>query len=932
MFVEAEALRGGGRSPENPRSAPVRLEQLFSASTEVRRRPTRYGPPVRIFGLPCGGANDTPTVLGGRSHNRGMVVLGGRERRDRPGERRMSSTLAAVIVAALLGVALMAAQARAATITEYPIPTANHNPEEIAAGADGALWFTETLGHQIGRINSSGAVTEYPLPTANTSSFEIAAGSDGALWFTEAPNQIGRITTSGAVTDYPLPTGQYTSPVGIAAGSDGALWFTEESVASAYPSQIGRITTSGAFSQYPVLGSPDNIAAGPDGALWFTEQNRSQIGRITTSGAVTYYPTRTANSGPDGIAAGPDGALWFTEYGANQIGRISTSGAVTEYPIPTANSGPIRIVAGADGALWFTEQQTNQIGRITTSGAVTEYPIPTANSYPAGIAKGPDGALWFIEQSANKVGRITTGASSLSVGDVAVSEPASGSSAAALQVSLSAASDKPVTVDYATHDGAQPDGATSAENDYTPTQGSLTFAPGETVKTVSVAVNHVGVAEAKEAFTLELSGESGASVGKRVGVVTITNFAREITVSGDQGPDIVRVGAKVSFQGTGWDPAGGVIQVAYQGQSIRSIPASGTFSGSFTLPTFTKDNCHSGLSFTQDGNLRSAELMGRKSQAVAFVHGNVTADGTRILKFNGAICEGETARVPADGTLVSLSLLTVLASQSDDSSYQYLRVLSPAHGIYDRGTLLTPLLRLAFLPGSPTVRLPGVDLQLSKYNTTGKPGVADLPNTHFDKILQIRGYSRSLRSVEAAAGMTCHDGVLYIDGRLDITQGGLRQYPGSACVFAATKGITITGPIEGSPGIISPVVELRGVRHSAVKLRASEASVSNDKVAVKVSCTGTGPCNGAAKITAVGGQAARVTRGRSRVTIIASGRYSVAAGKTRTVRIKLTSAGRRLLRKHHGTLRTALKLTPTGGGKPVSRSLTLKQHKALRHR
>ncbi len=434
----------------------------------------------------------------------------------------MLARVAAAAISALLAVALIAAQARAATITEYPIPTANHNPQDIAAGADGALWFTETLGQRIGRINSSGAVIEYPLPTANTASLVIAAGSDGALWFTEGgANRIGRITTGGAANDYPLPTGQYTGASGIAAGSDGALWFTEESSASGYSSQIGRITTSGAFSQYPVLGSPDNIAAGPDGALWFTESNRSQIGRITTSGAVTYYPTRTASSGPDGIAAGPDGALWFTEIDVNQIGRISTSGAVTEYPIPTANSGPIRIAAGADGALWFTEQNANKVGRITTSGAVTEYPVPTANGHPVGIAKGPDGALWFIEQWANKIGRITTGTSSLSVGDASVAEPVTGSSDVSVGVSLSAPSDKPVTVDYATHDGAQPDGATSGEDDYTPTQGSLTFAPGETVKTVSVPVNHVGKAEGNEKFSVELSGESGADVAKRVGVVTI---------------------------------------------------------------------------------------------------------------------------------------------------------------------------------------------------------------------------------------------------------------------------------------------------------------------------------------------------------------------------------------------------------------------------
>src|SRR5258708_7824171 len=54
----------------------------------------------------------------------------------------------------------------------------------------------------------------------------IAAGPDGALWFTNhGNNSIGRITTAGKVTNYTDPS--ISLPYGIAAGPDGALWFTE---------------------------------------------------------------------------------------------------------------------------------------------------------------------------------------------------------------------------------------------------------------------------------------------------------------------------------------------------------------------------------------------------------------------------------------------------------------------------------------------------------------------------------------------------------------------------------------------------------------------------------------------------------------------------------------------------------------------------------
>ena len=65
---------------------------------------------------------------------------------------------------------------------------------------------------------------------------------------------------------------------------------------------------------------------------------------------------------------------------------------------------------------------------------------------------------------------------------------------------------KTVTVDWATEDGT----ATAGE-DYTADSGRLTFAPGETSKTVSIAVLDDEESESDETFTLSLSNASGAT-------------------------------------------------------------------------------------------------------------------------------------------------------------------------------------------------------------------------------------------------------------------------------------------------------------------------------------------------------------------------------------------------------------------------------------
>jgi virginiamycin B lyase len=38
------------------------------------------------------------------------------------------------------------------TLTQYPTPTPVSDPNQIVAGADGNLWFTEQQAHKIGRL------------------------------------------------------------------------------------------------------------------------------------------------------------------------------------------------------------------------------------------------------------------------------------------------------------------------------------------------------------------------------------------------------------------------------------------------------------------------------------------------------------------------------------------------------------------------------------------------------------------------------------------------------------------------------------------------------------------------------------------------------------------------------------------------------------
>ena len=315
------------------------------------------------------------------------------------------------LVAAALCSLAGAAPAMAQSFNEFAIPTASSQPDGIALGLDGNLWFTEFAGNKIGTVTPSGSFTEFPLPTNSqgqaSEPLVILRAPDGALWFTMTnASRIGRITTAGQTSFFNTPTSA-SGPEGLAVGSDGNLWFTEIAA-----NKIGRITLGGTITEFnvPTANSrPARITPGPDGNLWFSESQTSppanKIGRITTNGVITEFAIPTANSEPWGLR-GFGNSVWFTERGASKIAQISTSGQVLqEIPTPTANSQPVSIILGPDGNLWFTEFAGNNIARLASNGMITEFAVPTASSEPGGVTIGPDGAFWFTEQTGNNIAR-----------------------------------------------------------------------------------------------------------------------------------------------------------------------------------------------------------------------------------------------------------------------------------------------------------------------------------------------------------------------------------------------------------------------------------------------------------------------------------------------------------------------------------------------
>lgn len=165
----------------------------------------------------------------------------------------------------------------------------------------------------------------------------------------------------------------------------------------------------------------------------------------------------------------------------------------------------------ASGALTFTPGDLEKIVNITINGDTIDeenetFQVTLSGASNATIADG------------QATGTITNDDDppALSITDPNVTEGNNGSTNAAFTLSLSHPSSKTVTVNYAT----QASSAT-AGSDFTAQSGTVTFAPGDTTKTVQIAVLGDTIDEENETFFLTLSNPSNVTLPDTQGQATI---------------------------------------------------------------------------------------------------------------------------------------------------------------------------------------------------------------------------------------------------------------------------------------------------------------------------------------------------------------------------------------------------------------------------
>ena len=245
------------------------------------------------------------------------------------------------------------------------------------------------------------------------------------------------------------------------------------------------------------------------GATNATIADNLGVGTIANDDAVAETPTLAIND------------VTVTE------GNAGTTNAVFTVSLSAASAQAVTVgFATTDGTATAGSDYTAATGTLTFAPGTTTQQITVAvlgnllfeanESFLVNLSNAVNATI----VDAQGVGTITNddNAPSLAINDVTVTEGNAGTTNAVFTVSLTGATALPATVDFATVDITA-----TAGSDYTATAGTLTFAPGTTTQQITVAIHGDTVVEPTEAFVVNLTGATNATVADNLGVGTITN-------------------------------------------------------------------------------------------------------------------------------------------------------------------------------------------------------------------------------------------------------------------------------------------------------------------------------------------------------------------------------------------------------------------------
>jgi Big-like domain-containing protein/Calx-beta domain-containing protein len=241
-------------------------------------------------------------------------------------------------------------------------------------------------------------------------------------------------------------------------------------------------------------------------------------------------------AGDTNYSAAPDVPQLFNVSSASTSTVLSSSVNPSEFGQSVTFTATLTSGAGTPtGTVQFKDGGVNMgAAQILNSGGVAQL---TTSSLAAGthtITANYSGDANFLTSIGTlSGGQVVRTQPTLSINDVSFAEGNSGTTNLIFTVTLSAASNLTVTVNYATANGT----ATLVDNDYQAASDTLTFNPGEVIKPITVLANGDQKFEPDETVLVNLTSPVNATISDNQGSGTILNDDTLQLILDESGPD-----------------------------------------------------------------------------------------------------------------------------------------------------------------------------------------------------------------------------------------------------------------------------------------------------------------------------------------------------------------------------------------------------------
>ncbi|WP_420904253.1 Calx-beta domain-containing protein [Candidatus Magnetaquiglobus chichijimensis] len=377
----------------------------------------------------------------------------------------------------------------------------------------------------LGTTSGTGTLTDDDNPpTVSINSPSVTEGNSGTTNLTYTVT-LSAASSKTITVDYATANGTATAGSDYTAAS-GTLTFAAGETSKTFTVTVAGDTTDESDETLTAtLSNPSNATLGTaSGTGTLTDDDNPPTVSIDSP---------TVSEGNSGTTT-----LTYTVTLSAASGKTITVDYATANGTATAGTD----YTAATGTLTFAAGETSKTFTVTVAGDTTDEPDETLTatlSNPSNVTLGTASGTGTLTDDDNPP--------TVSIDSPTVSEGNSGTTTLTYTVTLSAASGKTITVDYATANGTA-----TAGTDYTAATGTLTFAAGETSKTFTVTVAGDTTTEGNETLTATLSNASNATLGTATGTGTLTdddNPAPTLTATGAT-PTFTEGGSAVDLFGT----------------------------------------------------------------------------------------------------------------------------------------------------------------------------------------------------------------------------------------------------------------------------------------------------------------------------------------------------------------------------------------------